>query len=77
MSCCNNHACGKQLYWFCNLSLFQVETIVQIGCLIAMVPDDVSTKEEFKTKIAVLHKKVNLCILVFRFLIIMYSCQMI
>ena len=42
MSCCNNHhACGKQLYWFCNLSLFQVEKIVQIGCLTAMVTDDV------------------------------------
>ena len=36
-----SHACGKQLYWFCNLSLFEVETIIQIGCLTAVVTDDV------------------------------------
>ena len=35
------NSCGKQLYWFGNLSLFQVETIVQIGCLTAVVMEDV------------------------------------
>ena len=46
---------------------FQLETIVQMGCLTAKVTDDVSTQEEFKTKLAVLSRKMKLCLLILDF----------